>query len=141
MKIKYTSSLEGLTADMFDGGFWVGWSNPPAPDMHLHMLENAYAFWLAIDEDAGKVVGFINAVSDGVMAAYIPLLEVLTEYQGHNIGREITQRLLDDLKHLYMVDICHDDDVTAFYAQFKPHQGLSSCFRNYEAQSGRRRNE
>ena len=33
-------------------------------------------------DDAGRVVGFVTAISDGVLSAYIPLLEVLPEYQG-----------------------------------------------------------
>jgi ribosomal protein S18 acetylase RimI-like enzyme len=61
------------------------------------------------------VVGFVTAISDGVLSAYIPLLEVLPEYQGRGIGAELVRRLLDRLGGLYMVDLCCDEDVVGFY--------------------------
>ena len=44
---------------------------------------------LAVDQDNGRIVGFINALSDGILSAYIPLLEVIQEYQGRGIGKEM----------------------------------------------------
>ncbi len=38
-----------------------------------------------IDDINNKVVGFITAISDGVISAYIPLLEVLPKYQNMKI--------------------------------------------------------
>jgi len=138
MSIIYTKSLVGITADMLDGGFFVGWPNPPSPATHLRILQNAYCAYMAIDEDVNKVIGFINAVSDGVLSAYIPLLEVIPGYQGRGVGGELVKLMLAELKDLYMVDICHDDDKSGFYAKFDPYQGgRASCFRNYCAQAGK----
>ncbi|MTD14281.1 GNAT family N-acetyltransferase [Nakamurella sp. YIM 132087] len=67
---------------------------------------------------AERVVGFVTAVSDGVLAAYLPLLEVLPEFQGQGIGSELVRRMLDLLGGLYMVDVVTDPDVVPFYERF-----------------------
>jgi len=134
--IVYTASLEGITSKMLDGGFFVGWPNPPAPDAHLRILQGSYKVWVAIDTDIGKVVGFINSVSDGILSAYIPLLEVLPEYQGQGIGKNLVSKMLESLKHLYMVDVLCDEDLQKYYSRFGMHPATGMFFRNYDRQSG-----
>jgi ribosomal protein S18 acetylase RimI-like enzyme len=51
-----------------------------------------------------------------MLSAYIPLLEVLPDFQGRGIGKELTRRLLGALDGLYMVDVVCDEDVAPFYA-------------------------
>ena len=71
--VRYTTSLEGIKADALDGGFWVGWPTPPTADQHLAILQGSEVVVLAIDDETGRVVGFVTAVGDGVLAAYLPL--------------------------------------------------------------------
>ena len=136
MKIEYTTDMSSITEDMLSG-FFVGWPNPPSKTMHYKILLSSYCSFLAIDKDSKRVVGFINAISDGVLTAYIPLLEVLPEYQGKGIGNELVRQILEELNDLYMIDICHDKELSNYYAKFGAHQSYSSLFRNYNAQSGR----
>jgi ribosomal protein S18 acetylase RimI-like enzyme len=114
-RIRYATVLDGLgTADLV--GFWVGWPTPPSPAVHLELLAGSEAIVLAIDDAAGgRVVGFVNAVGDGVLSAYIPCLEVLPAYQGRGIGSALVRRILDRLGDRYMVDLICDDDVMPFY--------------------------
>src|SRR5262249_47495895 len=65
--------------------------------------------------DGSKLVGFATAVSDGVLAAYIPFLEVLPSHQGRGIGTELVRRILDRLDDLYMVDVVCDASLEPFY--------------------------
>ena len=120
MAVGYTTSLEGIRVDDLAGGFWVGWPTPPTPAVHLSMLRGSEAIALAIDDQTpagtpGRVVGFVNAVGDGVLAAYVPCLEVLPAWQGRGIGSELMRRVLDALGPRYMVDLVCDDDVVPFY--------------------------
>jgi GNAT superfamily N-acetyltransferase len=120
MAVRYVTSIEGITSDDLAGGFWVGWPTPPTPAVHLAMLRGSEAIALAIDEQApagtpGRVVGFVNAIGDGVLAAHLPLLEVLPAWQGQGIGSELVRRVLDALGPRYMVDLVCDDDVVPFY--------------------------
>ncbi len=117
-------------------GFFVDWPDPPSPETHLRILAGSDYVELAIDSATGQVVGFITAISDGVLSAYIPLLEVLPEYQGQGIGTELVRRLLDRLSHLYMIDLLCDPEVQPFYARLGMHQSTGMLLRNYANQSG-----
>jgi len=79
--IEYSQSTEGIEAHQLDG-FFAGWPNPPSPDTHLKILTNSDHVVLAYDGKVERIVGFINAINDGILSAYIPLLEVLESYQG-----------------------------------------------------------
>ena len=135
--ITYRTDLAGITPSMLEG-FFVGWPNPPSPETHLRLLAGSYAVVLATDDDTGQVVGFINAISDGVLAAFIPLLEVLPTYQGRGIGSELVRRLSDLLADFYGIDLLCDDDVVPFYDRLGFQRASAGMLiRNYEHQSGR----
>jgi GNAT superfamily N-acetyltransferase len=133
--MRYLSSADAITADHLHG-FFVGWPDPPSPETHLAILRRSAAVALAVDEETGRVVGFVNALSDGVLCAFIPLLEVLPDYQRRGIGQELVRRLLAQLGDLYAVDLLCDADVQPFYARLgmQPAQGM--MLRRYERQSG-----
>ena len=65
-----------------------------------------------------EIVGFVTAVSDGVLAAYIPLLEVRREWRGKGIGAELMRRMLALLAGCYMVDVVCDPELIPFYERF-----------------------
>jgi len=132
--ITYTTQLDTLTADMLQG-FFAGWPNPPSQMAHLKVLQSSYLTWVAIDTEANKVVGFVNAISDGIMSAYIPLLEVLPEYQGQGIGKELVTRMLESLKHLYMVDLLCDEHLQQYYSKLGMVQATGMLMRNHDRQS------
>jgi ribosomal protein S18 acetylase RimI-like enzyme len=134
--ISYRDTIEGIIPEQLYG-FFVGWPNPPARETHLRLLRQSDAVVLAVDDETGNVVGFITAITDGVLAAYIPALEVLPAWQGQGIGQELVRRMLWALKDLYMIDLLCDEDVQAFYERlgFRRSQGM--LIRNYANQSGR----
>jgi len=133
--IHYTDDLAAVTADRLQG-FFVGWPNPPTPDTHLRLLHGSDLVELAIHEDTGQVVGFATAITDGVLSAYIPLLEVIPKYQGQGIASELVRRLLKRLDHLYMVDLLCDEDLQPFYERQGMWPAGGMMIRNYARQSG-----
>lgn len=135
--ITYISTCDHITPQHLTGGFFVGWPNPPTPETHLRILQNSYKIWLAIDSsDRDQVVGYVTAISDGVLAAFIPNLEVLPAYQGQGIGRELTQRMLESLRHLYSIDLMCDPDVAPFYTRLGMRPAGGMLIRHYNNQSG-----
>ena len=132
--MKYQNGLEGITADALSGGFFEGWPDPPDPEAHLRILSGSSNVVLAIAEKS-QVVGFITAISDGVSCAYIPYLEVLPEYRGHGIGKELVRLMLTHLNNLYMIDLCCDDRVVNFYESFGFTRANSMILRNYNRQA------
>lgn len=117
-------------------GFFVGWPNPPSPERHRDLLLSSSYVVLAVDEETDRVVGFANAVSDKVLAAYIPLLEVLPEYQGQGVGREIMRRMFELLEEYYMVDLLCDPELERFYRPLGMQPATGMMIRRYERQSG-----
>ncbi len=134
-QITYLDSTEGLAPEQLQG-FFVGWPNPPSPQVHLRLLQQSEVVVLAQDTATGAVVGFITAITDGVLAAYIPFLEVLPSYQHRQIGRTLVSRLLERLKSFYMIDLLCDADLQPFYASFGMHRAAGMFLRNFERQAG-----
>ena len=112
--IDYTDSLDGIEPRHV-AGFFVGWPHPPSPETHLRLLAGSDHIELAIDRETGQVVGFVTALTDGVLSGFIPLLEVLPAYQGRGVGRALMTRMLDRLRNLPNVDLLCDPDVVPFY--------------------------
>ena len=83
MSVFYTSCIDDISVENL-GGFFVGWSKPLTPEQHYAHLCKCACVVAAID--GGRVVGFVSALSDGLGCAFIPLLEVLPEYQKQGIG-------------------------------------------------------
>ena len=133
--IEYIYTSEGIMPQQIQG-FFEDWPDPPSPETHLRLLANSDEIVLAVDDETGNIVGYITAISDNVLSAYIPLLEVLPEYRGRGIGRELVRRILDRLKGLYMVDLLCDSDLQPFYASLGMVPVTGMMLRNYGRQSG-----
>lgn len=135
MKIDYQASADGLKPEQLQD-FFVGWPNPPTPETHLKLLRNSAEVVIALDKETRQAVGFVSAITDGVLTAYIPLLEVLPAYQKQGIGRELMRRMLARLDKFYMIDLLCDIPLQSFYETvgMKPAAGMLR--RNYKHQNG-----
>lgn len=131
--VVYTDTPAGLSPDQLQG-FFKGWPNPPDPAALLRILESSDHIALAREGETGRVVGFITAISDGVSAAYIPHLEVIESMQGQGIGSELTRRMVDRLRSLYMVDLVCDPDLQPFYERLGFRRYSAMVIRNYDRQ-------
>ncbi len=133
--VTYKTGTDNITPEML-AGFFVGWPSPPSPEVHLRLLRQSDLVELAVDSSVNRVVGFVTAITDGVLAAYLPLLEVLPEYQNKGIGGELMKRMMGRLSGLYMVDLVCDPDREAFYGKFGMVHYHAMMRRNHAAQSG-----
>ncbi len=135
--INYTDSMTEITAVNLKGFFvdW-GWPDPPPPETHLELLRNSDEIVLAIDGETGDVVGFVTAITDRVLSAYIPLLEVRVAFQSQGIGGELMRRVLEKLGALYMVDVMCEPELQPFYERFGMKRSSGMILRNYGFQSG-----
>ncbi|MFN7973711.1 MAG: GNAT family N-acetyltransferase [Acidobacteriota bacterium] len=133
MNVEYRDSIEGVSPDDLEG-FFEGWPAHPDAATHLRLLRGSAHVILAVE--GSRVIGFVNAVSDGVLSAYIPLLEVLPEHRGKGIGRELLRRMLAKLDELYMVDLLCDPDMAPFYEKLGLQRFSAMGRRRYERQRG-----
>ncbi len=128
--IQYRDSPEGVTEAAL-AGFFEGWPDPPSPATHLRLLRESGAIILAADTSTGAVVGFITAITDGILSAYIPLLEVRPDYRRQGIGAELVRRMLRRLDHLYMVDLICDEALVPFYRKLGMDRMPAMSVRNF----------
>ena len=128
--IDYQDTVEGISREQLIG-FFVGWRKPLTAEEHLKVLGNSDFIVLALDSESGNVVGFITALTDGLQAAFIPLLEVLPAYQTQGIGSELVQRMLAKLEGINAIDLTCDPDMQPFYARFGMQPSVGMVIRNY----------
>jgi GNAT superfamily N-acetyltransferase len=99
-------------------------------------IHNSHKAVLAIDDAQEKVVGFVTAVSDGILSACIPLLEVLPGYLGQGMGTELMKRILKEYEDFYMVDLTCDPETQPFYTRLGMAPATGMMIRRYDRQSG-----
>jgi ribosomal protein S18 acetylase RimI-like enzyme len=98
-------------------GFFEGWPSKPSPSVLLAVLAGSHSSFIARTGD-GRVIGVVSAISDGVLSASIPLLEVVPEFRGRGIGSRLMRLVLERLEGFYMVDLSCDEDLVPFYLRF-----------------------
>jgi GNAT superfamily N-acetyltransferase len=127
--IYYTDDLASVREDMLQG-FFVGWPRRPSAGQHLAVLRESYRSVVAIDDADDRVVGFVNMLSDGVLTAFIPWLEVLPGYQGQGIGGELMRRILEGTGRFYSVDLVCDAALVPYYRRFGMRGASSALLRH-----------
>lgn len=132
--IIYLHSAIGIKVSQLQG-FFVGWPSPPTPETHLKLLHHSDKIVLAIDKETDAVVGFITAITDHVLSAYISFLEVLPCYQHQGIGRELTRRMIECLDNFYMVDLLCDPEMQPFYEAVGMQRSTGMLIRNHHKQT------
>ena len=133
--IQYTRDMTKINAGQLTG-FFAGWPNPPSPETHKRILEQSDYAVVAVDDTTDMVVGFITAISDKVLASYIPLLEVLPEYQKRGIGKQLVIAMLELLKDHYMIDLICMEDLQPFYTKYGMGKANGMVIRNFDKQHG-----
>jgi GNAT superfamily N-acetyltransferase len=134
--IEYCLTAQSVSEEDLEG-FFVGWPQGPDLSTHLKLLRHSDYVVLAKDSRSGHVAGFVTAISDPVMSAYLPLLEILPEYQGQGMAAELIRRMLTQLDGLYMIDALRDDEPVPFYERFGFVRVAGMARRDYRAQRGR----
>ncbi|MEU6548686.1 GNAT family N-acetyltransferase [Streptomyces sp. NPDC046915] len=133
--IRYTDDIADADESMLCG-FFAGWPKPPSPAQHLAVLRGSFRAVLAIDDAAGCVIGFVTMISDGVLTAAIPWLEVLPGHRGQGIGSELMRRILEGTERFYSVDLLCDAPQQPYYARFGMAPVPGAALRHPEALRG-----
>lgn len=98
----------------------------------MRTLQGCDGVVLALDSDTGQVIGYITMLTDGVLSAFIPNIEVLPAYKGRGIGSELFRRMLDKLAGIPNIDLMCDEGVKPFYARFGMRSLGGMAFRKIE---------
>jgi len=128
--IRYLTDIQTISPEQLNG-FFVGWKEPLTTDQHYQSLKNSEHRVVAFDEEENRIVGFVSALTDRVNFAFIPLLEVLPDYRGRGIGKELLNRMMKILEPYQCVDLTCDPSVQAFYEQFGMLKSHGMIIRRY----------
>lgn len=110
--IEFLTDNDRISPDMISG-FFVGWPQAPTAEKLIETMAGSFRRVWAVRD--GVVVGYINAISDGVLNAFIPWLEVHPDHQDEGIGTELVRRIVAQLDGMYAIDLCCDLDLLPYY--------------------------
>ena len=96
--------------------FFQDWKSPPSLEIRGKLLDGADLIITA--RENGKLIGFLTAISDGAMHAFITLVEVLKIYQGKGVGTHLMKLAVSHFKGYYDIVLITDPDKVAFYKNF-----------------------
>jgi ribosomal protein S18 acetylase RimI-like enzyme len=130
--IRYLTDVNDVSPGELEG-FFVEWLKPLTVEQHYTILKNSSHVVLGYDTEKSRVIGFINALSDGVNFAFIPMLEVLPEYQKRGIGSELIRIMLKELEHINCIDLTCDEDMQDYYKRFGMLKSHGMVLRRYMA--------
>ncbi len=104
--------------------FFQNWKSPPSMETRSKLLAGSDLVITA--RENGKLVGFLTAVSDGAMHAFITLLEVLESHQNKGIGKHLMELAISNFKGYYDIVLITDLDKGEFYKKsgFKEIYGM-----------------
>ncbi len=96
--------------------FFEGWPNKPSYELVMKHFEASLPLFL-LNENS-EVVGFISALTDQALYAFIALLEVRKSEQGKGYGKFLVAEMLKSLEGTYAIDLVCDVDLDSFYEPF-----------------------
>ncbi|QJB57174.1 GNAT family N-acetyltransferase [Pseudodesulfovibrio sp. zrk46] len=93
MSISFSDTKELCEQELQDLFLSVDWDSGNYPEKLVKAIQGAHGVFTAWDGD--KLVGLINVLSDGHMAAYVHYLLVRPEYQGKGIGKLLIEQMAE----------------------------------------------
>ena len=109
----------------------VGWSSANYPDQLQIAIRNSDKVISAWNGE--KLIGLINALSDGIMTAYFHYLLVSPEYQSKGIGKQLVQTILEEYRGFARKVLIAYEKEVPFYKRcgFEVGEGKTPMFITY----------
>ncbi len=113
VQIRYSDSKDFEQSHLQDLFLSVGWSSGGYPEALVVAMTNSDRVVSAWDGD--RLVGLVNALSDGVMTAYFHWVLVRPEYQRKGIGQTLVKAMLDHYQGYARKVLVSYDSQIGFY--------------------------
>jgi GNAT superfamily N-acetyltransferase len=129
MSIYYKTDIENITHEGLQELFLsVEWESGKFPRELLKAIKGSHSVITAWDGE--KLIGLINALSDGALTAYFHYMLVNPSYQGKGIGKEMMDMMLDRYKGYHTKVLIAYPNVVEFYGKlgFKTEGGTTPMF-------------
>ena len=99
MEIQYRDTKDFTKEELEDLYLSVEWESGKYPEKLVSAMRNSHKVISAWDGE--KLVGLMNALSDGHMTAYFHYLLVRPEYQGQGIGKRLVAWMMQEYKDCF----------------------------------------
>lgn len=131
MGIEYRDIKDFREKELQDLFLSVEWDSGNFPEKLKMAIKNSHRVYSAYDGD--KLVGLINALSDGVMTVYFHYLLVRPEYQGQGIGKKLVDLMLEEYADFARKVVIAYDSEVEFYKKcgFEVGEDKSAMFVTY----------
>ena len=116
MSIRYSDIKEIDVQPLEELFLSVQWDSAKFPEKLQQAIAGSHTVVTAWDND--KLVGLVNALSDGAMTAYFHYLLVHPDYQKLGIGRELMHRILIQYADYYRKVLISYDHSVDFYEKY-----------------------
>ncbi|MGI6226675.1 MAG: GNAT family N-acetyltransferase [Peptococcales bacterium] len=128
MTIIYKNDLKIQKEQLVDLFSSVQWESSKHPERLQSAIANSHSVITAWDDK--KLVGLINALSDGAMTVYFHYMLVDPDYQGNGIGKKLLQLMLEKYKDFPTKVLISYEQATDFYIKhgFKAEEGTTPLF-------------
>lgn len=128
MEIEYRDVKEFEANDLKELFLSVDWSSGEYPEKLVVAMRNSDQVYSAWHD--GRLVGLMNAISDGAMTAYFHYLLVRPEYQKKGIGAKLVAMMLDDYEDYPKKVLIAMDEQVEFYKRcgFEAGRGRTPMF-------------
>lgn len=90
-----------------------GWSSGRKSDLVRKALEKSHSLVLA--RHRGRLIGLVNALSDGYLVVYYPHLIVHPDYHGKGVGSGLMDRAMKRYADIHQQVLIADDHAEPFY--------------------------
>lgn len=94
----------------------LGKRDPQLTEQIYH--NNAFCYWGYLD---GELIATAHAISDRISVAYLADVAIHPDYQGRGYGRQLMDRIMEDLAPLGKIFIYAVPDKLAFYKKYGFH--------------------
>lgn len=104
----------------------VGWGYGGNPERLVSALENSDSVVSAWDDD--RLIGLVNALSDGVHAVYFHYVLVHGEYQERRVGKNMMDKIMEKYQHCRHMVLISNNAKIGFFTKcgFETSQGANS---------------
>lgn len=128
MIISYKNRKEFTQLQLQELFLSVKWDSAKYPRRLSSAIRNSDAVYSAWDGD--RLVGLINALSDGLLNVYFPYLLVRPDYQGAGIGKKLVSLMLEKYRDCIRKSLIAYDEQVKFYERcgFRTGAGTSPMF-------------
>ena len=92
----------------------VGWDRMEG--YYDRILARAYAHF-SIQDETGKLLAFLNVISEGIADAFLVDLMVHPEYQGKGLGKAIVAQAIESLRgdSIRTIEVIFEPHLESFY--------------------------